>query len=430
MDIRVYEDKAVMGEMAAAYCAGIINKTIQEKNGARIILATGSSQFSFLDSLIQMPVPWDKVICFHLDEYVGLPPTHPASFRKYLQDRVWSKVEPNMGQVHMLDPENVNEYETLLQQDEIDLACIGIGENGHIGFNDPPVADFADKRMVKIVELDEACRKQQVGEGWFDSVESTPVKAATLTVPAIMRAKAISVVVPDARKALAVKNTLLGEISTYCPASILRTHNDIVLWLDTHSQTLYQNATMKPSMSDGDVSFPGLVDIQVNGYKGVSFSEKALTKDSFRQICHHILDSFALMFLPTVITSNSAIYEHVLPVMADVIDSDEELKFRIPGIHLEGPFLSNKANGCHDVKYLLSPSIELLDKWQRLARGKIILITIAAELEGAEKFTQYAAALGIRVSLGHQTVGKNHNVLSTNFTNRNLRHSEFSLWNF
>ena len=409
MDIRVYDDKEEMGEMAAAYCAGIINKTVQQKKRARIILATGASQFKFLDSLVKMVIPWEKVTCFHLDEYVGLSETHPASFSNYLQERVWSRVSPQMRRVCRLDPERIDEYESLLLEDDIDLACIGIGENGHIAFNDPPVANFEDKKMVKIVELDEACKRQQVGEGWFDSIVNTPTMAATLPVPAIMRARTISVVVPDERKASAVKNSLLGDVTTACPASILRAHKNAVLWLDRHSESLCRNATMKPFMSDGQIPFPGLVDIQVNGYKGVSFSDIALTKHSFQEICHHILDNFAWMFVPTMITSDLAVYEHVLPVMADVLESDEELKSRIPGIHLEGPFLSNKANGCHDVKYLLSPRLDLLDKWQRLARGKIILVTIAAELEGAEKFTQYSVAMGIKVSLGHQTAGKKHN---------------------
>ena len=152
----------------------------------------------------------------------------------------------------------------------------------------PPVADLEDKRMVKIVELDEACKKQQVGEGWLQDTESATAMAATITVPAIMRAKAIIVVVSDDRKSLAVKDTLIAAISTSCPASILRTHSNTVLWLDTHSESLYRNALEKPSISDGDIPFPGLVDIQINGYKGVSFSYMALTKDSFRQICHHI----------------------------------------------------------------------------------------------------------------------------------------------
>ncbi len=221
VNIRKYEDKLEMGRMAAYHCAGLINRVVSLKEKARIILATGASQFCFLDSLVALSVPWDRVTCFHLDEYVDLPESHPASFRNYLQGRVWSKVSPKMYQVHRLNPDQIDEYEKLLSEDDIDLACIGIGENGHIAFNDPPVADFNDPRMVKIVELDEACRKQQVGEGWFKNIDETPAKAATLTIPAILRSKVISVVVPDARKAEAVKNTLVGAISTQCPASIL-----------------------------------------------------------------------------------------------------------------------------------------------------------------------------------------------------------------
>ncbi len=389
--------------MAAAFCAGIVNKSISRKGTARIILATGVSQFAFLDALVSTSVSWDKVTCFHLDEYVGLSPDHPASFRRYLEDRVWSKV--NMGEVHKLDPDKIDEYEALLLENDIDIACIGIGENGHIAFNDPPVADFEDARQVKLVELDDACRWQQVGEGWFPDLAHAPSRAATLTVPAIMRAHVVSVVVPESRKAPAVKNALLGEISTACPASVLRRHSKAVFWLDQDSYALYNEATKAPPCPDGKLPFPGLVDIQVNGYEGISFSDLALTKSSFRQICHRILDSFALIFVPTVISSSEAVYEHVLPLMADVIEGDEELRSRVPGIHLEGPFLCSEARGCHDAAHLLSPNTDLLDKWQRLARGRIVLVTIAAELEGAEKFTQYATASGVVVCLGHQSAG-------------------------
>jgi glucosamine-6-phosphate deaminase len=168
-----------------------------------------------------------------------MPVTHPASFRKYLKERILDKVQPK--EVHYLngDAPNVEaevlHYENLLKEHPIDIACIGIGENGHIAFNDPPVADFNDPKLVKVVELDEPCRKQQLGEGWFPTLDDVPTHALSLTISAIMGCKAISCVVPDERKAEAVYNTLNAEISTACPATILRTHADCILYLDEGS---------------------------------------------------------------------------------------------------------------------------------------------------------------------------------------------------
>ena len=182
---------------------------------------------------------WRKITVFHLDEYLGMTDQHPASFRKYLKERILNYVKP--GNVYLLNGDaadaekEVERYASLLQAADIDLACIGIGENGHIAFNDPPVADFQDPRLVKIVELDPECRQQQLGEGWFATLEDVPSHALSLTVPAIMRSKTISCVVPDKRKADAVYNTVNAEISEKCPATILRTHPDCTLFIDKNS---------------------------------------------------------------------------------------------------------------------------------------------------------------------------------------------------
>ncbi len=234
--VRVFEDSAMMGKAAAAQVAGILNAAIEKNGRAHLILATGASQFQFLAHLRKEAIPWKKVAVFHLDEYKGLPETHPASFRKYLKERILEEVQP--GEVHYLEgdaPDAAAEaarYEDLLRKHPIDVACIGIGENGHIAFNDPPVADFDDPRLVKVVQLDAACRRQQLGEGWFPTLEDVPKEALSLTIPAIMRCRAISCVVPDERKAEAVFNTLNATISTRCPATILRKHSRAVLFLD------------------------------------------------------------------------------------------------------------------------------------------------------------------------------------------------------
>lgn len=237
LEIQVYPEIHEMGQAAANYVAEKINDAIDVKGVAYIILATGSSQFSFLKTLKEKEIKWEKVVVFHLDEYYGIPDSHPASFRKYLKERILDYVNPK--QVHFLngDAENIDEemrhYESELKKQPIDVACIGIGENGHIAFNDPPVADFNDSKLVKLVELDDACRNQQYDEGWFQALEEVPKKALTLTIPAILNSRAISCVVPDERKSEAVYNALYGEISTECPASILRTHSDITLFLDS-----------------------------------------------------------------------------------------------------------------------------------------------------------------------------------------------------
>lgn len=237
LHVRTYATKSVLGAAAAAHAAEVIRVAIEDHGAARVIFATGASQFEFLEALVQQSsVNWSCVTAFHLDEYLGLPSDHPASFRGYLNERLFNLVKP--ARVHLIagdapDPDGECErYAALLAAEPIDLACIGIGENGHIAFNDPPVADFRDPRLVKIVELDEPCRRQQLGEGWFPTLDDVPRRAMTLTVPAIMRCKAIRCVVPDERKAEAVRAALEEPIGTACPASVLRRHADAVLFLD------------------------------------------------------------------------------------------------------------------------------------------------------------------------------------------------------
>ncbi len=237
--VKIFANKEEVGKAAAIAVAEKLDAAISEKGLANLILATGASQFQFLENLQKQAIDWKKITVFHLDEYKGMPVTHPASFRKYLKERILDKVQPK--QVHYLNGDapdaeaEVLRYENLLKEHPVDIACIGIGENGHIAFNDPPVADFNDPKLVKVVELDEACRKQQLGEGWFPTFDDVPTHALTLTIPAIMGCKHISCVVPDGRKAEAVYNTLNVEISTACPATILRTHPDTVLYLDSES---------------------------------------------------------------------------------------------------------------------------------------------------------------------------------------------------
>lgn len=239
LQVKVFDREQAMGIAAARFVSGQLNEAIQRKGSANLILATGTSQFSFLDALKKEEVDWSGITVFHLDEYFGLPIHHPASFRKYLKERILDEVKP--AEVHLIqgdsiDPqEEITRYEALLKSHPVDIACIGIGENGHIAFNDPPVANFHDPDWVKVVELDEACRLQQLGEGWFPDMDSVPTHAISLTIPAIMASRVISCVVPGNRKAEAVRNTLYGAVETRCPASILRRHPQCTLFLDGES---------------------------------------------------------------------------------------------------------------------------------------------------------------------------------------------------
>ncbi len=241
LKVKVYQESEEIASAAAEFVAAQLYSAIQKKGSANLIIATGASQLAFLKYLLQQEIDWKKINLFHLDEYKGMPESHPASFRRFLKDRLLEKVKPQ--KVYFLNGDapdseaEVLRYENLLKEHQVDVACIGIGENGHIAFNDPPVADFNDPKLVKVVELDEACRKQQLGEGWFPTFDDVPTHALSLTVPAIMGCKTISCLVPDERKAQAVYNALNWEVTTACPATILRKHPDAVLFLDSQSSS-------------------------------------------------------------------------------------------------------------------------------------------------------------------------------------------------
>lgn len=239
--IRIFQNTSDLGQAAAATAATVIRNTIATRSWVRIIAATGASQFTFLKGLTASPkVDWGQVEMFHLDEYVGLPITHKASFRKYLLERL---IKPTgIGRYHLLDGEGdikkvCRQVGAELNATPIDVAFVGIGENGHLAFNDPP-ADFTTKEPYLVVNLDEACRRQQVGEGWFKDMSEVPQQAISMSIHQILKAQKILCIVPDQRKARAVKACLEGEISPATPASILRTHPGVTFYLDKNSSSL------------------------------------------------------------------------------------------------------------------------------------------------------------------------------------------------
>ena len=245
--VTICPDKNELGRQAAACGAQYIRKALADKGTANVIIATGASQFEMLSCLKdEKDIDWSKVNFFHLDEYIGLPEDHPAGFRKYLRERFINllPVAPmSFTPVNGSDPDPEKVCEELgkrIAQFPIDVAFIGIGENGHIAFNDPP-ADFETEKAYLVITLDEACRKQQLGEGWFPTFDDVPKQAISMGVKQILKSKAIINTVPDERKAKAVKGAIEGPLTNTCPASILRTHADCHTFLDENSASLLEN---------------------------------------------------------------------------------------------------------------------------------------------------------------------------------------------
>jgi glucosamine-6-phosphate deaminase len=250
MHITISEDAKALGELAGKKAASLIRAALNEKGSTTIILATGTSQFATLKTLIDEPdIDWQKVEMFHLDEYLGLPETHPASFRKYLKERFVAHVP--LGKYNLINGETGGQEECdrlgdLIQRRQVDVALVGIGENGHLAFNDPP-ADFETTKPYIIVELDEPCRRQQMGEGWFATVNDVPRHAISMSVHQIMKATHIVCSVPDERKAPAVRNSVEQQVSNMFPASILQRHAGCFLFLDKASASLLSGHYSKVS---------------------------------------------------------------------------------------------------------------------------------------------------------------------------------------
>ena len=243
MEIIITKDAKKLGQSAGQAAAALIRRSISEKGVANIILATGTSQFETLSQLISEPgIDWSNVVMFHLDEYIGLPSTAKASFRNYLKERFIDKI-PSLKAAHLINGDAIDgeaecgRLANLIRKHPVDLALVGIGENGHLAFNDPP-ADFVTEQPYIIVSLDEACRRQQLGEGWFHTSADVPKQAITMSINQIVKSKHIICSVPDSRKAMAVKNTLEQSVSNLYPASILQLHPACTFYLDEASAAL------------------------------------------------------------------------------------------------------------------------------------------------------------------------------------------------
>lgn len=239
MQIDVSPNKQELGRRAAERGIALLRETLDQRGEANIIVATGASQFEMLEHLTQADLPWHKITAFHLDEYVGMPITHPASFRLYLWQRFVSRLPLPLKAFHYLDAEHdpaaeARRVSEIIRRHPIDVAFVGIGENGHMAFNDPP-ADFETEEPYIVVELDEACRRQQLGEGWFPTLQDVPTRAISMSIRQILKSRSIVASVPDERKARAVRESLENPVSPQHPATCLQQHDRVWLFLDQAS---------------------------------------------------------------------------------------------------------------------------------------------------------------------------------------------------
>lgn len=233
LKVSVYKNRKELGIAAAFYVADKIKTVLKKKDEVRIIFAAAASQREFHQELLKIDdIQWERVVAFQMDEYHTLPESAPQRFGNFLKESLYG--HKNFKAVHYMSSDLL-EYEELIKEAPIDIVCMGIGENGHLAFNDPPVADFNDSKVLKEVELDNICRQQQVNDGEFESIETVPEKAVTLTIPTLLSAKYLSVVVPGLSKAKAVEKTLFEKIDTSCPSTILRKQTNCELFLDTDS---------------------------------------------------------------------------------------------------------------------------------------------------------------------------------------------------
>jgi glucosamine-6-phosphate deaminase len=241
--VRFHSDALALARVTSGVAAACLRSAVASRGVAHAMFATGNSQLQFVDALVgsSPDVPWSDVVVFHMDEYLGVGAEHPAGFQRWIRERIVDRARPAAAYYldGFADPsEECRRYAALLANHPLDLCCLGIGENGHLAFNDPPVADFDDPADVKMVELDLGCRLQQVGEGHFPTVDAVPTQALTVTIPALLRARTVLAIVPEARKARAVHAALTGPVSRACPASVLRRCPNAILHLDQESAAL------------------------------------------------------------------------------------------------------------------------------------------------------------------------------------------------
>lgn len=442
MEVHVLNTREEMGKVAGKAVEEKIINLLSKQEEIRMIFAAAPSQNEFLNYLCQSSViPWNRIIAFHMDEYIGLPADASQLFSNFLKRNLFDRVP--FKKVHLMNgngdvADECSRYSSLLSEKAIDIVCMGIGENGHIAFNDPPVADFNDPELMKKVELDQECRQQQVNDGCFATLDEVPEYAVTLTVPALMSGRFVYCIVPGKNKKKAVQGALDDAITTDCPASILKKHNNCEMYLDedaygkenklkaltsfeiTYAEGLncisgkpekyiirnrnieHISALLKP---DSDLPYigPGLVDLQVNGVNGVDFNDTALTEDDVVSATNYLLSTGVTTYFPTIITNSESNILKIAQTISRACENNELVNTCVGGIHLEGPFLSrvDGARGAHNEKYLKAADWQMFERLQEASGNRIKIVTLAPECEGSIPFIKKCKENNVHVAIGH-----------------------------
>jgi N-acetylglucosamine-6-phosphate deacetylase len=414
----VHSDGASSGQAAARIAAKALRASILEFGRGSLLVATGTSQLDVLSALVlDTTIAWQNVDLFHLDEYIGLDADHPASFRRYLRERFVQRLpQPLRSFLEIRGEANpeleCKRLEQSLPQGPFDVAILGIGENGHLAFNDPP-ADFNTTIPFLIVELDQACRSQQVAEGWYPSLEAVPKTAITMSLCRILQSRRIVCVVPEKRKAAAVRDAIEGALSPLVPATILRLHPHVDLFLDDDSASLLfkgpgdavddlRLGCREDSQSLGS-SPPIPLDLQLNGYHGIDFNADQLDVVTVRQGCELVRRDSGGHFLATVISDDVNRMIQRIDRLAEAYESDEQIREILCGIHIEGPFLlpENGYRGTHPQEHLRPATMELAKRLVDAGRGLVRLMTLAPEQDEGLRTIQWLARNNVVVSAGH-----------------------------
>lgn len=412
MIVRLHATADTLGRAAADEACGELAAALGRGAEASLVVATGLSQVATLAALASCgDLAWDRIRVFHLDEYVGLPADHPAAFRRFIWEQFLARLPCPPAAFHAIGAEadvaaECRRLAGLVPPGPFDVVLAGIGENGHLAFNDPP-ADFAAHDPYLAVALDEACRRQQVGEGWFASLADVPTRAITMSVPRILNCRRLVAAVPEARKAAPVRAALEGPLTPAVPASILRTHPQATIHLERGSASLLTGAwaaaeaPLAAGVVGGTAAAP--LDLQLNGFGGVDFGADDLTAERVRAACVAVAARGGGQALATVITDSIPTLVRRVARLAAILEDDPVVRQTLVGIHIEGPFIRGDPGyvGAHPPAHARAATVEEARLLVAAGRGHVRMMTLAPERDHGYRTIGWVAERGILVAAGH-----------------------------